>query len=158
LDSAPVVVWTDPIDDQRSLPPGTAGGQTDLIRASLATRGDVLVVRVYVRDMSLMLPAGSQVEWSLAWNGGEADAMATGRQLAFWDMQGNDSERSDTGRIVPGPGGSVEIDVPFAHLQLHHGETLANVRGAAAGSGPIDASTLDTAGSGTYTIPTPTCS
>lgn len=158
-ESSPVVVWTDAAGDERSVPRGVEGPQSDLIRATVATRGDMLIVRIYVRDMSLTMPEGvTNMEWSLGWGGNEVDAMVDGHRLMFWDRAvGADGADPDTGNIVPGAGGDVEIQVPFEHLHLRHGETLPNLQGVATTWSTLDLYTADIAGTGTYTIPPATC-
>lgn len=129
-------VWTVPANDAEQFPAPLMGPQNDLVRATLSTKGDILVVRVYVQDMTLQLPLGAtSMGWELFTTGFiEADVDLAGN-VSYWDGQDGGTAGHptlyDTGTIVQGPGGYVEIDVPFSHFGLRNGAVIPYTGGAA---------------------------
>jgi len=128
LTATPTVVWTDPSGDQQK-----TGANGDIIQATMAVRDDALVVRIYVRDLSLTVPQGATgILWLTGWSfntpeEGEVDAAVdSAGQVRYWDWN---TQQPDSGRYVLGPDGYVEVTVPLAHLHLTPGSLLHGVQG-----------------------------
>lgn len=130
-------VWTDASGDQRSLIPGRAGPQLDLVKGTFDVSGTTLAVRMYVQDMSTTPPLGAhEIYWD-TWVTPTALVYATATEFGdvfFFDQEwtGPDGappivDHADTGTIVAGPGGYAEIDVPLANLGISSGDRLTGI-------------------------------
>jgi RNA polymerase sigma factor (sigma-70 family) len=120
----------------------SAGPQNQLAEGTMSVVGcgssSVLAIRIHVEDMSLTLAPGTNgLEWAAAWTvpggptsvTGSAAAMWDGQTMSYSDVVGGAGSQTDSGRVVPGPGGYVEIDVPLSHLGTAQGGALQNVSG-----------------------------
>ena len=120
-------LWADPPADANGQP------QLDLTAASMSDDGVTLSIRLDVADMEKTVPAGSNYDvWAMTWTepagSYEASAQysAIDGSVSFHDFtpagngasggNGTPAEHADTGKLVLGPGGYAEIDVPLANL------------------------------------------
>ena len=131
--AGPVVAWSaTPKGSQPAaliqLPGPPVTPQTTMVRATVSAVGSgpaaVLAFRLHVQDMSLSMPQGvTAMQWSLEWNGNaivaEVDSAGT---LTYQD--GFNPPHADSGRLVFGPDGFVEIDAPLANLGMAPGSSL----------------------------------
>lgn len=134
----PCTLWTDEQNDEvltsesvqvgpvaTTIPvPAPYDPSLDLTKGAMEISGSNLVARLYVTDLEKQVSAGlGGISWSADWTfaGSEYRAWATYSSSGgtfFSVSSGSASTESHpaTGRLVTGPGGYAEIDIPLAEV------------------------------------------